>query len=305
MSDLQMKTIRNMLRESGGSKGMTIAQRRESMASMTEVLPIPANTEISKVDGAVQGEWVTTGKTNPQRTILYLHGGAYIAGAPKTHRSLVAALCNSCQSRAFVAQYRLAPEHPYPAAVEDAVAAYKWLLESPEMAVFGEDAAKHITVAGDSAGGALSLAMLVSAREQGLPMPAAAVCMSPWADLSCSGVGYSTRAESDPITDGDNISDLAKIYLNGEDPKSPLASPAFADLSGLPPLLIQVGSDEVLMGDSLLVEARAHDCGTKATLEIWAGMVHVWHAFYPMLSEGQDAIDRIGSFLDSHWSESH
>ena len=305
MSDLQMEKIRKMLRESGGSKGMTIAQRREGLVKMTELLLIPANTAISIVKGDVPGEWVTTPNTEAQRTILYLHGGAYIAGGPQTHRSLVGALCNACHSRAFVAQYRLAPEHPYPAAVEDAVAAYRWLLESPEMAQYGDDAAKHITVAGDSAGAALSLAMLVSARDQGLPMPAAAVCISPWADLSCSGAGYSTRADSDPITGGDDISDLAKIYLNGEDPKSPLASPAFADLSGLPPLLIQVGSDEVLMGDSLLLEARAHQCGTKATLEIWAGMVHVWHAFYPMLSEGQDAIDRIGQFLDSHWPASH
>ena len=304
MSDQQIQLIRDMLKDSGGSKDLTIEQRRKAMAGMTDLLPIPAHTEITVVEGDVPGEWVTTPKTKSQRTILYLHGGAYIAGAPATHRSLVGALCNSCQSRAFVAKYRLAPEHPYPAAVEDAVAAYKWLLSSPEMAEFGDRAAQYISVAGDSAGGALSLAMLVSAREQGLPMPAAVVCMSPWADLSCSGVGYSTRVESDPIMDGDNISDLAKIYLDGEDPQSPLASPAFADLTGLPPMLIQAGSDEVLMGDSLLVEAMAHKCGVKATLEIWAGMVHVWQAFHPMLSEGQDAIDGIGRFLETRWAES-
>ena len=127
-------------------------------------------------------------------------------------------------------------------------------------------------------------------------------CLSPWADLSCAGVGYETRATTDPITNGDNIAQIAKLYLAGADPKTPLASPVFADLAGLPPMLIQVGSDEVLLGDSLLLEARAHRCGVAATLEVWAGMVHVWQAFYPMLSEGRDAIDGIARFFDKRWS---
>lgn len=303
MSKQEIETIREMLAASGGAADLTIEQRREAMAAMTDALPIPADTEVRTMESSVRGDWVSVPESQDAHTILYLHGGAYIAGSPSTHTSLVSAICSASNARAFVAQYRLAPEHPFPAAVEDAVAAYDWLLNCDEMSEFGERAAEHIVVAGDSAGGGLTVAMLVRARELGMPMPAAAVCMSPWADLTCSGVGYSTRAKSDPITDGSNILDMANIYLNGAENSAPLASPVFADLTGLPPLFIQAGADEVLVGDSFLLEARAHECGVPATLEVWAGMVHVWHAFYPMLSEGRDAISGIGRFLESHWPQ--
>lgn len=301
MSIEQMDTIRGMLKTLGGSKDLTVEQRRQAMTNMTTMLPVPENTVITPVKGKVTGEWVTVPESRPERTILYFHGGAYIAGGPSTHRSLVSALCKACNARAFVPEYRLAPENLFPAAVNDAVAAYRWLLSSKEMLEFGDDEANHIVIVGDSAGGGLSISMLVEALDQGLVSPAAAACMSPWADLSCSGVGYKTRTNVDPIIDGNNISDIAKLYLGDTDPKNPLASPVFADLTGLPPLLIQCGSDEVLMGDALLLEERAHSCGVKANLEIWANMVHVWHAFYPMLSEGQEGIDRIGSYLETHW----
>ena len=301
MSLEQMETIRGMLKSLGGSKDLTVEQRRLAMSGMTDMLPIPENTVITPATGAVPGEWISVPGSRPERTILYFHGGAYIAGSPSTHRSLVSALCIACNARAFVPQYRLAPENPFPAAVHDAVAAYRWLLSSDEMAEHTENPADHIVVAGDSAGGGLSISMMVEAHNQGLALPVAAACMSPWSDLSCSGVGYKTRAKSDPITDGDNISEIAQLYLGSTDPKNPLASPAFADLTGLPPLLIQCGSDEVLMGDSLLLEEKAHSCGVMATLEIWANMVHVWHAFYPMLSEGQEGIDRIGAYFEPRW----
>ena len=301
MTTEQMHSIREMLRGSGGANDLTIEERRAAMAATTDVLPVPDSVSVEQQTTPVAGEWLTVPASEPSRTILYLHGGAYVAGGPETHRSLAGQLCICANARAFVAKYRLAPENPYPAAVEDAVAAYRWLLGSPQMAEFGEAAADHIIITGDSAGGGLAVAMLVSALEQGLPMPAGVVCMSPWADLSCSGVGYETRAESDPIMRGDNISTIASYYLNGIDAKSPLASPAFADLSGLPPMLIQVGSDEVLLGDALLLEAQAHRAGVPATLEVWAGMVHSWQVFYPMLSEGLEAIERIAEFCNKQW----
>ncbi|MEH6519379.1 MAG: alpha/beta hydrolase [Halioglobus sp.] len=301
MSAEEMKSIRALLAASGGASGLTIEQRRAAMQGMTDTLPVPANTEVRTVTEPAPGDWLTVPESRPDRTILYLHGGAYIAGSPSTHTSLVSAICTASNARAFVAKYRLAPEHPFPAAVDDAVAAYAALLESTEMVEFGDRAANHIVVAGDSAGGGLTVAMLVRARELGMPMPASAVCMSPWADLSCSGIGYETRAKSDPITDGSNILSLANIYLNGAANDTPLASPVYADLSGLPPMLIQAGGDEVLVGDAFLLEARAHQVGVSATLEVWADMVHVWHAFHPMLSEARDAIAGIGRYLESRW----
>lgn len=297
----QIQMIRQMLENSGGAEDLTIEERRAAMAAMTDALPIPAGVTFERQQSPVPGDWLAVPESQPGRTILYFHGGAYVAGGPETHHSLLGQICLSARARAFAAKYRLAPEDPFPAAVEDAVAAYRWLLESPQMADYGDFAADHIIVAGDSAGGGLSIAMLVSANEQGLPMPAGVVCMSPWADLSCSGIGYQTRAQSDPIMRGDNIAEIASYYLNGTDPKTPLASPSFADLTGLPPMYIQVGSDEVLMGDSLLLEAQAHRAGVAATLEIWAGMVHVWQAFHPMLGEGVEAIESIARFCEKHW----
>lgn len=303
MTESQIEQVREMLRGSGGAIELTVEQSRESLDAMTAMLPVPEGVSVEAQTGDVTGDWLSVPGTRAGRFILYFHGGAYNAGGPHTHRSLAGQLCVSAEAQAFVARYRLAPENPFPAAVEDAVAAYRWMLTSPRLAEYGEHAADHIIVAGDSAGGGLSVAMLVSARDQGLPMPGGVVCMSPWADLSCSGPGYGAREECDPIIDGDNVAKNANIYLNGVDPKTPLASPAFADLTALPEMLIQVGADEVLMGDSLLLEAQAHRAGVPATLEIWARMVHVWQAFYPLLSEGLDAIERIAAFCDKRWPD--
>jgi monoterpene epsilon-lactone hydrolase len=301
MSEDQMRQIRCMLKDSGGARDLSIEERRTAMAAMTDMLPVPDEVVAKHQASPIPGDWLTTPASKPGRVVLYLHGGAYIAGSPETHHSLAGKLCLLSCSRGFLADYRLAPENPFPAAVEDAVGAYRWLLHSSGLAEYGESAADHVIVAGDSAGGGLSVAMLVSAREQGLPMPAGLVCMSPWADLSCSGVGYGTRSEADPINEGDNIARIAAYYLNGTNPRVPLASPAFADLSGLPAMLIQVGADEVLIGDSLLLEAQAHRSGVSATLEVWAGMVHVWQAFYPMLGEGLEALERIARFCEKRW----
>jgi phosphinothricin tripeptide acetyl hydrolase len=188
--------------------------------------------------------------------------------------------------------YRLAPEHPFPAAVDDAVAAYRWLLDRGQTP-------ERMVLAGDSAGGGLTVATLLALRDRGLPLPAAGVCISPWVDLTLSGASYDAKAATDPIVTRDGVTEMARAYLGQTEARTPLASPLFADLSGLPPLLIQVGSEEVLLDDSVALAKRAKTAGVDATLEIWPSMIHVWHWFLPMLDEAQAAIDVIGAFVQA------
>ncbi|MGD0144559.1 MAG: alpha/beta hydrolase, partial [Rhizomicrobium sp.] len=191
------------------------------------------------------------------------------------------------------ADYRMGPEHPFPGAVEDAVAAYKGLLDS------GITPSK-LAIAGDSAGGGLTIATLVALRDRKIPLPATAVALSPWVDLTGSGESMRTRAKRDPMVGEEGLHKMVAAYLGGADPKTPLASPLFADLKGLPPLLIQVGTEETLYDDTVRLAARATEAGVEVSAEYWGGMVHVWHAFHPLLSEGRDAIQRIGSYLKAH-----
>jgi len=222
--------------------------------------------------------------------VLYLHGGGYVIGSPRSHRHLAAAIASAGQATGLLLDYRLAPEHPFPAAVEDATAAYRWLLEQGI-------APGHVVIGGDSAGGGLTVATLVALRDAGVPRPAAGVCISPWTDLTFGGASYRTRAQSDPIVSRPGIDGMAQAYLGATPPRTPLASPLFADLRGLPPLLIQVGSDEVLLDDATELADRAKAAGVDTTLEVWDRMIHVWHWFLPMLDEAQAAIDGIGRFV--------
>jgi acetyl esterase/lipase len=241
--------------------------------------------------GGIKGEWVRAkGVRRTDAALLYLHGGGYLIGSPKSHRHMLGPLSAESGLPIFAADYRLAPEHPFPAAVDDAVAAYKGLLDS------GISADK-LAIAGDSAGGGLTFATLVAARDKGLPMPACAVAISPWGDLSQGGESHRARAKRDPIVKKEGLDEMAAAYLAGADPKTPLASPLFANLKGLPPLLIQVGTEEALNADAVALKKRAEDAGVEVSFESWGGMIHVWHIFHPILSEGRDAIARIGAFV--------
>jgi phosphinothricin tripeptide acetyl hydrolase len=226
------------------------------------------------------------------RVVLYLHGGGYVIGSPRSHRHLAAAIAAAGQASALLLDYRLAPEHPYPAAVDDATAAYRWLLEQGV-------APGHVVIGGDSAGGGLTVATLLALRDPRLPLPAGGVCISPWVDLTFSGASYRTRAAVDPIVKRPGIDEMARAYLGATAAQTPLASPLFADLRGLPPLLIHVGSDEVLLDDAVQLADRAKTAGVDATLEVWDRMIHVWHWFLPMLDEAQGAVDGIGRFIQS------
>jgi monoterpene epsilon-lactone hydrolase len=241
--------------------------------------------------GGIKGEWVRAKSVRRNdAALLYLHGGGYVIGSPKSHRHMLGPLSADSGLPIFAADYRLAPEHPFPAAVDDAVAAYKGLLDSGI-------AADKLAIAGDSAGGGLTIAMLVAARDKGLAMPACAVVISPWCDLSQGGESFRSRAKRDPIVKKEGIDVMATAYLAGTDPKTPLASPLFANLKGLPPLLIQVGTEEALHEDAVALKARAESAGVEVSFESWGGMIHVWHIFHPILSEGRDAIARAGAFL--------
>jgi acetyl esterase/lipase len=271
-----------------------IATRRARMDRLSEFFPHAGGTAVEPaMSGGVKGEWVRAPHARRDAALLYLHGGGYVLGSPKSHRHIVAALSEASGLSVFSADYRLAPEHPFPAAVDDGVAAYKGLLDS------GIDADK-IAIAGDSAGGGLTLATLLALRDKGLPLPACAIAISPWADLSQGGEAYRTRAARDPMITKDGLDEMAAAYLGKADARTPLASPAHADFRGLPPLLIQVGTEEALHSDAETVRNRADEAGVEVSFESWAGMMHVWHAFHPILSEGRDAIARIGSYLKAH-----
>jgi acetyl esterase/lipase len=244
------------------------------------------------IAGGVLSEWIEPRRTPTSPIILYLHGGGYIMGSPDSHRALAARIAAASHARALLLDYRLAPEHPFPAALEDAVSAYRWLLEQ-------RIAPAQIVFAGDSAGGGLALAALMRLRDSGDPMPAAAVLMSPLTDMEGTGESIRTRAQADPLlTDDARV--IFRHYLADNDPRSPWFSPLYGELYGLPPLLIHVGDDEILLSDSTRLAERARGAGVDVTLDIWDGMWHVWHFFAPYLPEARRAIAEIGMFVQQH-----
>ena len=240
--------------------------------------------------GGVPAEWITAPNAADDRVLLHLHGGGYVIGTMRGYRAILARLSRASGCRVLGIEYRLAPENPFPAAVDDSVAAYRWLLAQ------GYDPRK-IALTGDSAGGGLVVALLVALRYLGEPMPAAGVCMSAWVDLEGTGESMTTKAEEDPIVQKEMLDFMAQLYLGDRDRKTPLASPLYADLRGLPPLLIQVGSAETLLDDSTRLAERARAAGVEVDLQVWDDMIHVWPLFAPVLPEGQQAIEQIGDFI--------
>lgn len=265
---------------------------RAALAKTFSGFPSAAKVACQDVGiGGVKAQWIAAPDAAPDRVILYLHGGGYVMGSIETHRELVARLSKAALARCLALDYRLAPENPFPAAVNDATAAYRWLLAQ------GIKPAR-IVIAGDSAGGGLTLAALIALRDLGLPAPAAGVCLSPWTDLEGTGESMRTRAAEDPVVSREMIVALAKLYVGEQgDMHDPLAAPLYADLTGLPPLLIQVGNAETLLDDSTRVAERAEAVGVDVVLQIWDEMPHVWQWFAPILPEGQEALDKIGEFV--------
>ncbi len=293
MADRGIDVVRAHLAKLPPSDSLTTAERRAQYERAEKVFPTPPDVKVERVNvPTAPAEWLRPPSAAPGRVVLYLHGGGYVIGSPRSHRHLAAAIAGAAGASALLLDYRLAPEHPFPAAVEDATAAYRWLLDQAI-------APEHIVIAGDSAGGGLTVATLLALREARVPLPAGGVCISPWVDLTCSGASYATKADADPIVRRSGVEEMARAYLGATPPRTSLASPLFADLRGLPPLLIHVGSDEVLLDDAVQLAERAKAAGVNATLEVYERMIHVWHWFLPMLDEAQTAVEAIGRFVRS------
>lgn len=249
--------------------------------------------------GGVAAEWIfVEGKSGQEKhggiangnVVLYLHGGGYVIGSMRAYRGFLSRVSRATGAKVLGLNYRLAPEFPFPAAVDDSVAAYRWILSQ------GINPS-NIVIGGDSAGGGLTVATLVALRYLGEPMPAAGVCISPWVDLEGTGESMTSKAEIDPIVQKEALEFMAQLYMGERDRRAPLAAPLHADLRGLPPLLIQVGTAETLLDDSTRLADKAKSSGVKVELDIWEDMIHVWPIFAPVLPEGQQAIERIGEFV--------
>jgi acetyl esterase/lipase len=294
MASEQLKAIVDMLRARPMTEGASVEEMRKGMEAMTTLTPLPEGTVCAAVSAdGVPCEWTTAPGADESRAILYLHGGGYVIGSIATHRSLVARLSGASGARALSVDYRLAPEHPFPAAVDDATTAYRWLLSQ------GLDPAR-VVVAGDSAGGGLTVATLLALRDAGDPLPAAAVCLSPWADLEMSGASASNPETNDPLLPLDGLIGMAGLYAGEDHLRNPLAAPLHGDYSGLPPLLIQVGTRELLLDDARRVADRARAAGVDVTLEVEEGLIHVWQLFGPDVPESREAVERIGAFVQTH-----
>jgi len=238
----------------------------------------------------LNAEWLTPKGAPEDKLLLYLHGGAYVMGNCATHRQLVSYLAKYSGVKALLPEYRLAPEHPFPAAIEDAAGLYHSLLADGYVA-------ENIVIAGDSAGGGLTMATLLSLRDAGDPLPAAVCLLSPWLDLASTGESMTTRAKKDPWFQPEDMPVVAAYYCNNDELQNPLASPVYADLSGLPPLYIQVGQDEILLSDSTRAAEKVKAAGGEVEIEIWPGMWHVFQAFLHQVPESKKAAKKIGKFV--------
>jgi len=275
-----------------GRNDVTIEQKRRRAAAAARLVPKPpAGTQTLAVDaGGVRADRVSTHLSEFCRHILFLHGGGFVVGSPALYRHFTWRIASAARAHVLSVDYRLAPEHPFPAALDDAVAAYCWLLG---------DAAdpQRIVVMGDSAGGGLALSLLLRLRDQSIPLPAAAVALSPWTDLALTGLSFKMNAGADPLVSTEQARRFVDYYLAGADPRWPYASPLYGEPAGLPPTIIQVGSDEVLRDDAVRMAGRMHAAGCRIELEIWPRMPHVWHVFAPVMPEARQAIERIGAFV--------
>jgi len=273
------------------AKAADVYLTRRRWHKLANLLPTAFGVQVrSDHINGLDAEWLTPTYAPQDKLLLYLHGGAYIMGGCPTHRQLVSHIARAAGIRALIPEYRLAPEHPYPAAIDDAVAVYHSLLASGLMPA-------DIVLAGDSAGGGLTMATLLSLRDAGDPMPAAACLLSPWLDLASTGESITTNADSDPWFRPEDLPLIARYYCAEDEVRQPLVSPVFADVSGLPPLYIQVGQDEILLSDSTRLADNVRACGGVVNIEIWPDMWHVFQVFVGKMPESRRAIARMGAYI--------
>ena len=289
MADPDIAALRALLASNPRPPGL--ADRRQRLDDFGSHTPIAGDIRLEPVKLAgIEGEWSTAPGADQSRAALFIHGGAYVSGSVVSHRPLATELGRAAGVPVLAIDYRRAPENPFPAAVEDVVASYRHLLDKGL-------APGRIAIAGDSAGGGLTLALMVAARDRGLPLPACGWCISPWVDLECLGASFTAKAAVDPMIQKPYLLETAASYLAGADPRTPLAAPLYADLKGLSPLLIQVGSSETLLDDSVLLAGVAGAAEVKVTLEVWPEMIHAWPLFHKQLAAGRRSIERAGAFI--------
>jgi monoterpene epsilon-lactone hydrolase len=294
MSAEQRENLDAILRQSAFPADASVSQQRRQLRELTAAQPLPADVTVTAGElGGVPTAEVTVGEVEQRHTVLYFHGGVYVLGDAASAAGLAAQVGRRIQAKVISVDYRLAPEHPYPAAVDDALAAYQALLQD------GADPAR-IVFAGESAGSGLAVATLVNARDHGLPQPAAAFLMSPYADLTLAGATMDAKRQADPLLSRENLAARIPDYTAGHDPAFGLISPIFADLTGLPPLIIQTGSHEVLLDDAIRLARQAATADVEVTLDITPGVPHVFQAYYPLLDEATAALDRAGQVLTIH-----
>ncbi len=270
-----------------------VEDSRKGLEDLATLVKVAKDVKIEHIDvKGMPSAWISTSETVDQYVILYLHGGGYMEGSIKTHQELASRISRVAKARVLLIEYRLAPENVFPAALEDAVSAYQWLIDNKGINP------NNIIIAGDSAGGGLTLATLVKLRDTGITLPAAAVCISPWTDLAITGESVKTKAKVDPFVAYYDLYFDAYLYLGNEDPQNPLVSPLYADLKGLPPIFIQVGTAEVLLDDSVRFANRAKEVGIEVILDIWEDAPHVFQSAAALgVPESQQAIDKIGEFI--------
>ncbi len=288
-----MERIINLLKQQGEQETKKrVEDSRNNMEQMTSMEKIPEDVKIEEITvSGIPSIWISTPEVVKEQVILYLHGGGYVLGSINTHKTLGAKISRSSKSRVLMINYRLAPENPYPAALEDSVAVYQWLIDDE-----GIDP-KNIVISGDSAGGGLTAASILKIRDLGITLPAGGVLLSPWTDLDGTGDSVRTKRRIDPYLDASGLFFMANLYIGDEDPKNPYISPLYADLKGIPPLLIQVGTAEIILDDSTRFAEKAKSAGVDVTLDVWEDMIHVFQAFAFWAPEGKQAIEKIGEFI--------
>jgi len=275
----------------------SVDEIRNIMESLTKYAKLPSNITVERLDlNGIAAEWIYTDEMRGNKAVLFLHGGGYNICSLNTHREIAAFIADASGAKVLLTDYRLAPEHPFPAALEDATSAYRWLLE------VGYNG-KHIALAGDSAGGGLAIATANSLRDAGDPPPASIVCMSPWTDLSLTGESIKSKSKIDPMIDVASVRVMAENYVGDGDPRNPLISPLYADLRDLPPMLIHVGSDEILLDDSIRIAKKAEDAGVDVTLKIYQQLWHAFHLNAKIMPEAKSAVGDIGIFIQEHFEK--
>jgi acetyl esterase/lipase len=294
VSTEQAENLEAILRQSAFPAGIDLNEQRRLLRELISAQPLPADVTVTAAAlGGVPTAEITIDGIEPRHVVLYFHGGVYVLGDAFQAAGLASQVGRRTRAKVISVDYRLAPEHPYPAAVDDALAAYEALLQN------GTDPS-DIAFAGESAGGGLAVATLVNARDHGLPLPAAAFAMSPYADLTLAGTTMQTKGEVDVLMSRENLQARITDYTSGQDAALGLISPVFADLSGLPSLIIQAGSHEVLLDDAVRLARQAAIADVQVILDITPRVPHVFQAYAPILDEGAAALDRAGQFLSAH-----